>query len=54
MIPWFALVKENPDQAMPEELDFLTSVAKENYKLEKRDVPASWTVKIRTRWISIG
>ena len=40
-----ALVKENPEQAMPAELDFLTSVAKENYKLEKRDTPASWTVK---------
>ena len=40
-----ALVKDNPDQALPVELDFLTSVAKENYKLEKRDVPASWTVK---------
>ena len=40
-----ALVKENPEKELPEELGFLTSVAKENYKLEKRDMPASWTVK---------
>ncbi|MDC7234823.1 MAG: protein translocase subunit SecD [Spirochaetales bacterium] len=39
------LVKESPDAEFPADIDFLVSVAKDNYKLEKRDMPDSWTVK---------
>ncbi len=39
------LVKDSPDAEFPAEMDFLVSEAKANYKLEKRDMPDSWTVK---------
>ncbi|OQY35056.1 MAG: protein translocase subunit SecD [Spirochaetaceae bacterium 4572_59] len=40
-----AMVKDDPDAVFPEEISFLIDQAKENYKLEKRDIPSTWTVK---------
>ncbi len=39
------LVKNDPDAAFPADISFLISEAKKNYKLEKREIPASWTVR---------
>ena len=39
------MVKDDPDAAFPEDISFLIDQAKENYKLEKRDLPSEWTVK---------
>lgn len=39
------LVKDSPEADFPADIDFLVSVAKDNYKLEKRDMPDSWTVQ---------
>jgi preprotein translocase subunit SecD len=39
------LVKDSPEANFPADIDFLVSVAKDNYKLEKRDMPDSWTVQ---------
>ncbi|MBF9015614.1 MULTISPECIES: protein translocase subunit SecD [unclassified Oceanispirochaeta] len=39
------LVKDSPEADFPANIDFLVSVAKDNYKLEKRDMPDSWTVQ---------
>ena len=40
-----SLVKEDPEAEFPEEIAFLIDKAKENYKLEKKDLPGDWTVK---------
>ncbi len=40
-----SLVKEDPEAEFPEDIAFLIPQAKENYKLEKKDLPGSWTVK---------
>jgi len=39
------LVKNSPDKELPENISFLISAAKANYKLEKLDMPAAWTVQ---------
>ena len=39
------LVKNSPDAELPENINFLVSTAKANYKLEKRDLPDEWTVQ---------
>ncbi len=38
------LAVRNPEAPMPEGFDFLIKKAAENYRLEKKDQPASWTV----------
>ncbi len=38
------LAATNPEANVPEELDFLKDIAKENYKLAEKDIPSSWTV----------
>ncbi|MBN2655761.1 MAG: protein translocase subunit SecD [Spirochaetales bacterium] len=40
-----ALVKNSPDEVLADSYSFLIAEAKNNYKLEKRDFPAEWTVK---------
>ena len=39
------LVKDDPEAEFPEEIAFLIDQAKDNYKLVKKDLPDSWTVK---------
>jgi preprotein translocase subunit SecD len=39
------LVKDSPDAELPENIKFLVPVAKENFKLEKLDIPKTWTVQ---------
>jgi preprotein translocase subunit SecD len=39
------LVVTNPDDLMDDTYGYLVSVAKKNYKLEKKDIPADWTVR---------
>ncbi|MFA6689268.1 MAG: protein translocase subunit SecD [Sphaerochaetaceae bacterium] len=39
------LVRSNPTAVVPEELSFLKSVAKTNYKAMKKPVPKTWTVE---------
>jgi preprotein translocase subunit SecD len=38
------LVTKDENAAMPDKFSFLIDEAKENFKLEKRDVPESWTI----------
>lgn len=40
-----ALVRSDPEAALPEDLAFLKPVAKENYKVAKKQVPARWTAR---------
>lgn len=40
-----ALVKSSPDEAVDEKYSFLIAKAKDNYKLEKRELPNEWTVR---------
>ena len=40
-----AMVKENPDQAIPAEYSFLKDKAAANYKLMKKDAPKTWSVQ---------
>ncbi|MDY4610889.1 MAG: protein translocase subunit SecD [Sphaerochaetaceae bacterium] len=39
------LVQGNPSAALPEEYDFLKSIAKDNYKAMKQPIPKTWTVE---------
>ncbi len=39
------LVKDDPEAEFPEDIAFLIDQAKDNYKLVKKDLPSSWTVK---------
>ena len=40
-----AMVKENPNQAIPAEYSFLKDKAAANYKLMKKDAPKTWSVQ---------
>ncbi len=39
------LSTESPQSELPDEYRFLTDTARENYRLEERDLPSTWTVR---------